>query len=235
MIETRTHTHRAVRKDVTYDRLDRILILPDWLDPELWQDPMLWFMEPPYSIDMHYPIDEVENPEIFPVEILDSLDTAWNLEVTLHEDPDKQYHQLLHWLMIQSYWYYVLDNPQVNNATFDLVKVIVREIERECWAALTVGRVWSHLPLGMNHTRNWYNPFLWLPCRYPEEVQQRFRRFPIHMNAPWMREFEMNMNRSKQYTETFRAREAKLKEDIEKQQTPLPPETFKPVQRKRPS
>lgn len=112
----------------------------------------------------------------------DNLDRVVDLDISDEID----YINLVNYCAIHSYWFYVVQEPQVSNEEFDCVKTFIRDLE---YKLSTEGRripqhKLPHLPNGYSPTIMGYNPLRYLSCRYPEWIQMAFKETPIHPRYP---------------------------------------------------
>lgn len=146
------------------------------------------------EIDFHLPGDVLEGREVF---------------VGLSDEVDKMYHQLINWCIIQSFWYYVYQQPQVFDAEFDYIKKIIWNIEQEHYYEITEGPTMPHVPNGYSPVKAWGNPFRHLPCRYPTYVQELFSVLPKEQ-YPYkprvLHEFKLTIHRREKRKMKFRKR-----------------------------
>jgi hypothetical protein len=102
-----------------------------------------------YELDFHLPDPCTEHNPHGPIELL--------------EDYNDRYNQLILWCMIQSYWFYVVNNPQVTDMEYDYVKKYIKLLETGEDLGTEEGEVYEtlklpHEPLGFSPTRRGFNP-----------------------------------------------------------------------------
>lgn len=68
---------------------------------------------------------------ILPLELDFHLPAERNHLTTIQPDQLDAYSQLVCWCLVQRYWYYVLNDPQVVDKEYDEVESLVQQLERE--------------------------------------------------------------------------------------------------------
>ncbi len=89
--------------------------------------------------------------------------------IVVHEELEARYPQMIFWLLVQRYWFYVLRTPKAPDMMYDKMKAWVMELEDEgltspCFITQAEPRGCSP-----RFRSGWY-----LPSRYPQSVQDLF-------------------------------------------------------------
>lgn len=113
----------------------------------------------------------------FPLEILickpDGSGGVVDDMVEISEDECQCYNQLILFIVVNSYWYYVLSSPKVTDEEFDYIKHLIKEMEKNDTEEVLVPSMSDCAnPNGYSPTRG--NRCNHLSCRYNPAIQHLF-------------------------------------------------------------
>lgn len=105
--------------------------------------------------------------------------------IDLSEDLNDSYNQLILFVMVNSYWFYVLSVAKVTNEEFDYIKGCIKAMEEDDSFGELEQRVTNPgNPNGYSPTS--FNRCKHIPSRYPDFIQDWFSDVPVEMYMrPW--------------------------------------------------